>query len=103
MFKTQRASVLTVGTGRGFVVDGGEDRYVLTAAHCMVSGSKQNLPPCIATAGAEELTYPKLLAPLGGSPWVWHSVYLWIQRQTLPCLAHPTGRLFRKRRSLTTL
>jgi hypothetical protein len=70
MFEAQRASVLTVGCGRGFIVESGTNRYVLTAAHCMVSGVKEDLPPCIAAAGAEELTYPKLLAPLGGHPWV---------------------------------
>jgi hypothetical protein len=71
MFEAQKASVLTVGAGRGFVVESGANRYVLTAAHCMVSSIKEDLPPCIAAAGAEELTYPKLLSPLGGDPWVW--------------------------------
>jgi hypothetical protein len=61
----------TVGCGRGFVVESGTNRYVVTAAHCVVSGIKQDLPPCIAVTEAEDLTYPKLLAPLGGNPWVW--------------------------------
>ena len=68
MFEAQTASVLTVGCGRGFVVESGTNRYVVTAAHCMVSGIKQDLPPCIAATETEELTYPKLLAALGGNP-----------------------------------
>jgi hypothetical protein len=71
MFETQKASVLTVGDGRGFVVESGINRYVLTAAHCMVSGLKGDLSPCSAAADLEEATYPKLLAPLGGEPSVW--------------------------------
>jgi hypothetical protein len=29
------AGVVTVGDGRGFVVEGGHQRYVITAAHCL--------------------------------------------------------------------
>ena len=56
-------SVVRVGSGRGFVIEGRWDRLVITAAHCLPS-----FPPCISFAGASERTYFDLLAPLGGEP-----------------------------------
>ena len=66
----QRA-VLRVGDGRGFVVDshnsnGGPERIVITAAHCLPS-----FPPCAPAACLEEYTYRDLLGPLDASPAVW--------------------------------
>jgi hypothetical protein len=92
MFEAQKASVLTVGAGRGFVVESGANRYVLTAAHCMVSSIKEDLPPCIAAAGAEELTYPKLLSPLGGDPWVWAQCLFVDPTADIAVLGSPDGQ-----------
>jgi hypothetical protein len=70
-----RAAVITVGDGRGFVVEAsrrfGEysvtGKYVITAAHCL-----PHLPPCIGgISNPEERTYADLLAPLGGEPAIW--------------------------------
>ena len=58
-----KSAVVTVGDGRGFVVNYGHSRLVVTAAQC--------LP--FFTHGESELeqkTY-KLLAPLGSKPAVW--------------------------------
>jgi hypothetical protein len=59
-----QASVVTVGGGRGFVVNGAhESRLVVTAAHCLPF-----FPPCHGASYLEERTYRPLLAPLGKEP-----------------------------------
>ena len=63
--EAQRA-VITVGEGRGFVVEGARQRLVITAAHCL-----PHFPPCATISHLEERTYQDLLAPLGESPKVW--------------------------------
>ena len=58
-------SVLTVGGGRGFVVETKrEDRFIITAGHCL-------LRPSHAASCTEERTYAKLVGPVGGEPTVW--------------------------------
>src|SRR5438552_3247930 len=60
-------SVLRVGGGRGFVVNGERDRLIITAAHCL-----PRFPPCHGFSYTEERTYAKLLGPLGRKkPTVW--------------------------------
>jgi hypothetical protein len=59
-------SVVTVGAGRGFVVEVAWDRYVITAAHCLPW-----FPPCAGSSGLEERTYKALVAPLGRDPSIW--------------------------------
>ena len=74
-FRTMRArraidglipSVVTVGHGRGFVVECGHDRAVITAAHCLPS-----FPPCRPDSYRRERTYGRLLSALGAKPTVW--------------------------------
>jgi hypothetical protein len=65
-FEEARRAVVTVGDGRGFVVQGKWDRYVLTAAHCLPS-----FPPCHPHSYLEERVYANLLGPLGGERSVW--------------------------------
>jgi hypothetical protein len=73
-------AVLRVGDGRGFVVKhqnyrGGEERVVITAAHCLehalLANKEEGLPPCHPQRYLEEETYRDLLAPLGCEPTVW--------------------------------
>jgi hypothetical protein len=62
-------SVVTVGTGRGFVVQstqGTHDRLIITAAHCL-----PKFPPCHGASYTHERTYQGLLASLGDEPSVW--------------------------------
>lgn len=59
-------SIVQVGEGRGFVVEGADGvRYVVTAAHCLPF-----LPPPCSFSDNEECTF-EVLGPLGTSPTVW--------------------------------
>ncbi len=58
-YEAKRA-VVTVGGGRGFVVQGEFARYIITAGHCLPF-----IPPCISLSNLEERTYQALLGPLG--------------------------------------
>jgi hypothetical protein len=59
-------SIIKVGDGRGFVIDGEADRLIITAAHCLPF-----FPPCISFSDLHERTYRELLAPIGEEPIVW--------------------------------
>ena len=60
------SGVITVGNGRGFVVEGAGERLVITAAHCLPS-----LPPALSSFGIESRTYGPLLALRGEEPRAW--------------------------------
>lgn len=72
-------SVVTVGTGRGFIVEANGNRLIITAANCM-----PRLPPATGALAPQgpptspdsdeydsERTYANLLGPLGGERSVW--------------------------------
>ena len=59
-------AIVTVGDGRGFIVEGPLGRVVITAAHCL-----PHLPPAHAAAYTGEKTYADLLGPLGEKPTIW--------------------------------
>jgi hypothetical protein len=69
-------AVVSVGGGRGFVVEidhehfvphgGAGRRVIITAAHCLPA-----FPPCHPWSYTEEQTYKNLLAPLGAKPTVY--------------------------------
>lgn len=59
-------AVVTVGEGRGFIVETMGSRFVITAAHCL-----PHLPPGCPASYAEERTYANLLGPLNAPPTVW--------------------------------
>ena len=61
-----KSGVITVGHGRGFVVEGAGERLVITAAHCLPS-----LPPAQSFFGPKERTYGPLLSRLGDEPRAW--------------------------------
>ena len=60
-----KAGVITVGHGRGFVVEGAGERLVITAAHCLPS-----LPPAVPSFGQARI-YGPLLARRGEEPRAW--------------------------------
>jgi hypothetical protein len=58
--ETAKRAVVRVGAGgRGFIVSAGDDRYVITAAHCV----RQHPTPHLANS-VSELTYKKFIGPL---------------------------------------
>jgi hypothetical protein len=59
------SSIITVGDGRGFVIEHEANRLIITAAHCLPF-----FPPCHGMSYTEERTYPALLGPLGNKPTV---------------------------------
>jgi hypothetical protein len=66
-----KRAIITVGTGRGFViagldVHGLDERFVITAAHCL-----PRFPPCASFSTIRERTLEALLGPLGAEPTVW--------------------------------
>ena len=61
-----KSGVITVGDGRGFVVEGAGERLVITAAHCLPS-----LPPALPAFGLEARTYGPLLSRRGEEPRAW--------------------------------
>jgi hypothetical protein len=69
-FPKAASAVITVGEGRGFVVEhqgpAGQERLVVTAAHCL-----PYFPPSMSISHIKDRTYANLLAPLGGEPSVW--------------------------------
>ncbi len=65
-FNKAARAVIKVGLGRGFVVQSGRRRLIITAAHCLPS-----FPPCHGASFTEERTYAQLLGPLGNEPSVW--------------------------------
>jgi hypothetical protein len=63
--ETLIAGIVTVGSGRGFIVEAAGERLVITAAHCLPF-----LPPAQSFFEPKERTYGPLLAPLGDVPLV---------------------------------
>jgi hypothetical protein len=59
--KALARAVVRVGKGRGFVVSGGDDRYVITAAHVLSKPPPPHLMPF-----GEERSYLRFLGPRGG-------------------------------------
>ena len=61
-----KTGVITVGDGRGFVVEFAGERLVITAAHCLPF-----LPPALPSSGSETRTYGPLLARREEAPRTW--------------------------------
>jgi hypothetical protein len=58
------ASVVRVGEGRGFIVNGNDDgKLVITAGHCLPV-----MPPCMNFSDLSERTYRRLIGPIGREP-----------------------------------
>jgi len=61
-----KSAVLTVGHGRGFLIESLGKRVVVTAAHCL-----PKFPPPHGASYLHERTYGRLLGPLAGKRTVW--------------------------------
>lgn len=61
MNEEMKTSVIRVGAGRGFIVNGkGDSKIVITAGHCL-----PKMPPCMNFSDLGERTYRHLLGPIG--------------------------------------
>src|SRR5437773_4416351 len=56
-------AIVTVGGGKGFVVENDRQRLIVTAGHCL-----PQLPPSFPGSYIEEPTFVKLVAPNGEEP-----------------------------------
>src|SRR5260370_15559083 len=81
-------AVLRVGEGRGFLVKRHHDCIVITAAHCL-----PDLPPPHPCAYLEELTYRRLLGPLGTEPTVWAHILFVDPVADIAVLGAPDGQV----------
>ena|SRR5215469_1051983 len=66
IFERLKSGVVTVGQGRGFVVEVAGERLVITAAHCLPS-----LPPALPSFGVEARIYGSLLGRREEEPRTW--------------------------------
>ena len=83
--------------GRGFIIVGGERRYVVTAAHCIFD----KLPVPHPARDSNEVTYRNLIGPLGGKRRV-SAECVFLDRSLISLYsARPTRRSGMKRRRLT--
>jgi hypothetical protein len=84
------SAVLQVGEGRGFLVKRRRyhDCIVITAAHCL-----PDLPPPHPCAFLEELTYRRLLGPLGTEPTVWAQLLFADPVADIAVLGTPDGQV----------
>jgi hypothetical protein len=80
-------SIIVVGSGRGFVIEVGHERYVITAAHCL-----PQLPPAHPASYTEERTYARLLGPLDGEQTVWAECMFVDPIADLAVLGPPDGQ-----------
>jgi hypothetical protein len=63
---TMKDAVIKVGDGRGFIIEAGNDRLVITCGHCLPF-----FPPCHGASYTSEKTYQNLLGRIGKEPNVW--------------------------------
>ena len=82
------SAILRVGEGRGFLVKRHHDCIVITAAHCL-----PDLPPPHPCAYLEELTYRRLLGPLGTEPTVWAHILFVDPVADIAVLGAPDGQV----------
>jgi len=80
-----KSGVITVGHGRGFVVEGAGERLVITAAHCLPS-----LPPAGLSFGLEARTFGRSSLPVGRSPARGRCAASSIRSATSRCSVRPT-------------
>jgi hypothetical protein len=84
-----RHGVLRVGDGRGFIIDAGHHRHVITAAHCL-----PELPLADPGCYTEEKTYQRLLGPLDEEPTVWAECLFADPISDVAVLGEPDGQVF---------
>jgi hypothetical protein len=92
-----KGTVITVGEGRGFVVEHRGEHLVLTASHCLPW-----LPSGFGIAYSEEHVYRNMLGPLGSAPTApCECLFINPIADVVPWLAFPTRRPFPMKETLT--
>lgn len=61
-----KRAIVKVGDGRGFIVEGSTERFVITAGHCLPT-----FPPCASITHVHERIYRSILGRLGETPTIW--------------------------------
>jgi hypothetical protein len=90
LLATAKAAIITVGDGRGFLVEARQTRLVVTAAHCL-----PHLPPPPPAWYTHERTYRKLLGPLGAdAPLIWAECLFVDLISDLAVLGEPDGHAY---------
>ena len=90
VWSSLRAAIVTVGGGRGFLVEARARRLVVTAAHCL-----PQLPPAHAASYSAQRTYRKLLGPVGaGAPTIWAECLFVDPIADLAVLCAPDGQMY---------
>ena len=82
-----KRAVVRVGSGRGFVVQGERERYVITAGHCL-----PHLPPCLTFSETQERTYENLIGTLNEESTVWTECVFVDPISDLAVLGSPNGQ-----------
>ena len=84
-----KRAVVSVGDGRGFIVEADGRRLVVTAAHCL-----PHFPPAATISYTTERTYEDLVGPLAGGPLVWAECVFADPVADIAVLAEPDGQAF---------
>jgi S1-C subfamily serine protease len=86
--KSARAAVVQVGGGRGFVVAAGEDRYVVTAAHCVPREQR----PTPHLANTSKLTCRDIIGTRGKKPTIWGDLCVYILTNDVAVFTAPDAQ-----------
>ena len=84
--KTNQA-VITVGDGRGFIVGRDENRFIITAGHCLPF-----FPPSMSFSTSENTTYRALIGPLKKKPSISAECYFVDPVSDIAVLREPDGQ-----------
>ena len=94
--ETAKQAVITVGKGRGFIIDG-DPRMIVTAAHCL-----PRLPPAHGASYTEERTYQNLVGHIGeAQQTIWGECLFADPVADIAVIGEPRPRAFRPARRLS--
>jgi hypothetical protein len=82
-------AVVKVGDGRGFIVGSEKGRFVVTAAHCL---PRSRYPSPHLANGVDELTFPRIMGPLGSKRTIWAELCVLSLTDDLAVFTEPDGQ-----------
>lgn len=86
------AVIIKVGKGRGFIIEAGNYRLIITCGHCL----GRRLPPCHGASKPLERMYANLLGRIGKKPTCGPSVFSSIQSPISHCWGNLIKLYWRK-------